>query len=342
MAFLNRSQELRKKESEKDKKIFFRNRTVTIERDYSKLAESTKRIRKNRVTDKMTPLFYKLLYENIICKKACRENRLYYKGRNKYWLISESKIAERLGVSKTTARKLLNCAETEGIIKRGYLNKTHALAESIGITLTNYGKEMLKAEFYIHKKTAKYNNSISEIYNYHNDYKSCAHEITFKNENNITAKVWHEYRYVTGRFTEQINKPRSKFLHFAINLLGKQFNLHSTEQKIDALKAYIKHQWEYLRNSTFFNMFSLKSLWAYIYKLKRKIFAQEQEASEQKKVTPIVTPVQNVPPQKLPENKSFSSNPNIIVNNNISVQPKGLQSLGNLMTSFLNSFPLKE
>ena len=322
-------------------KLFYQNRTATVERDYSKLAESTKRIRKNRVTDKMTPIFYKLIYDNIICKKACRENWLHYRGKNKYWIISETKIAEKLGVSKSTARKLLNCAETEGIIKRRYLNKTHALAESMGIALTSYGKELLKAQFYIRKKTAEYNNSYSSN-NYYNYYKSHTREITFKNENNITAKAWHEYRYVTGRFTEQINKPRSKFLHFAINLLAKQFNLHSMEQKIDAVKAYIKHQWEYLRNSNFFNMFSLKALWAYIYRLKQKIFAQEQEVAEQKKITLFIPPVKNAL-EKLPENKSFSfMSPNVIISNpNISFASKP-KSFSNLVSSFLDNLKIKK
>ena len=158
------------KGKKENKSLFYHNRTATGVRNYDVIAESTKRIYKNTLVEKITPVFYKLLYDHILCRRACRENWLFYSGKEKFWRISEAKIAKKLGVSTTTARKLLNRAEMEGIIKRRYLGDTHALAEAMGIALTEYGKSMLKARFYVKKKIANtnsYQKDMNNIYFYY-------------------------------------------------------------------------------------------------------------------------------------------------------------------------------
>ena len=338
-----------KKTHEYNKKIFFINRTVTTARDYKKIKESTKRERTTFVSDAIQPTFYRVLFENIVCKKACFENQLFYKGKLKYWMISEVKLAKMLDVSKTTARKLLNRAEIEGIITRGYLYETHKLGESMGIAVTSKGKKLLKELFTETRKTTKSYNSIPTEYNYNNNYKSAQpHEITFKNrDDSITAEAIKCYQKTTGRYTERITAAKCKYIHHAINTLSKAFYASSTEQKIGMIRQFIKHQVEYLRNATFSIMFSLKALWAYIYKLRKEITLREQEAQESKQQyagykvlyaeKKAETYAEN---EKQPENQSFSSSPNVFIVPNTERAATGLRSAFDAMNDLLKKMQI--
>lgn len=341
------------KGKKKNKSLFYHNRTATGVRNYDVIAESTKRIYKNTLVEKMTPVFYKLLYDHILCRKACRENWLFYSGKDKFWRISEVKIAEKLGVSKATARKLLNRAEMAGIIKRRYLGDTHALAEAMGIALTEYGKSMLKAQFYTKKNTARSNSYQKDM---NNIYKSNSGEIAFKaNGDKITAKAVVSFQEITGMKQEKITKCKCKWIHQVLNTLSTAFHIQDIDSLLSAFRQFLKSQLAFLKKITFYTLFNLKAVMAYIWKTKATIKQQEAtptnyweriekmiddyKAAQQEALHQSPTKQENVSheAEKLPENKSFSSNtsPNVTVKN-------GLQSIGNLMSSFFKGIDKKE
>ena len=346
MLIPNLNQEQKLKDKEYNYKRFH---MVTKARNYEKIAESTERKYKNNVTDKNKPVLLKILYDHIYGEHKSEDHtRKFYFNKIRHWCISDKKLSQMLGISQSTTQKILNCLETEGIIKRGYLYETHNVKHAMPICFTIKGRKLAAQQFSPAKKITYKENSSLEKKNYNNIYKSSTGEITFKaHGDKITAKAVNSFREITGMRSERITKSKCKWIHQVLNTLSKAFHIHDLDAILSAFRQFLKSQLAFLRKITFYTLFNLKAVMAYIWRLKSTIKHQEEtpqdsnywariekmienykNSSVQNVTTSVQDSAKNVPPEKLPENKTSSSNVKINT---------GPQSIGSIISKFMHT-----
>ena len=157
-----------------------------------------------------------------------------------------------------------------------------------------------------------------------------------------------------------------------LNILSQRFFEKNPDNLISIFRNFLKHQLGYLRKITFYTLFNLKGVMACIWRMKSIIngyftrnkqddFAwsreqlediledarYEQELARKDKsffreynISKAEWKAKRLS-EKLTENQSFSSNPNIIIPN-VEVKKTGWKSFEEIASSFLNSFTLKE
>ena len=213
-----------------------------------------------------------------------------------------------------------------------------------------------------------------------NIYKSNSREITFKaNGDKITAKAVVSFQEITGMRSEKITKTKCKWIHQVLNTLSTAFHIHDIDNLLSAFRQFLKSQLAFLKKITFYTLFNLKAVMAYIWKTKaiitkqesslpdesyheriEKMIAEYKANQERANITPPPPPKeqkdifsnQNISvtyrerteiDEKLLKNKTFSfMSPNIVIQNpNIST-PTAPKSLSNLLSSFLDNLKMKK
>ena len=243
-----------------------------------------KRFRTSKVFNRVYPEFENLIYDQLFLGNG----KLFVRKDQKYLPISERKLGRILNCSSETARKCLIKAEEDGLINRCYLDSTHALAESMKVSLTEKGRKYFAARFKKNKKSTSKEIIINNSQDKDNlIYKSKRaenpQEVIFKNhDESIVAEAWRAYQRHTGDYKEIITPRKSSFIHVVLKRLAGFFHTTSKRALIDHFVSFLKAQMRFLRKPTFFNIFKLKNVHACINFMKIQVIQWEKDWEKKK------------------------------------------------------------
>ena len=263
---------------------FWRCTTETKERSKPvKKSTEGKRFRISKVFNRVYPEFENLIYDQLFLGNG----KLFVRKDQKYLPISERKLGRILNCSSETARKCLIKAEEDGLINRSYLHSTHALAESMAISLTEKGRKYFAARFKKNKKSAQkeiiINTQDKDILIYKSKRAENPQEVTFKNhDGSIVAEAWRAYQRHTGDYKEVITPRKSSFIHVVLKRLAGFFHTSSKKALIDHFVSFLKAQLRFLRKPTFFNIFKLKNVHACINFMNLQVIQWEKDWEKKK------------------------------------------------------------
>ena len=268
--------------------MLLRGQLMELKKKYRKTVNHYQKLKD--LDTKLEEFFYKV----FITKEL--DYKFLYIGDLLALPMSIPKLARIFNCSRTPITTWLKKMEAAGYIERRWYKEIHRIKECQIIILTKKGEKFLKDKFQkppqnlsrgtkkiflkkISDKKSTNKNYQSKINNFNNN-KSIpgAIEHTFQRYNeSLCARGWRIFEEITGQHQKATIRGM-RFMHCAINELAKGVSAETISDKLNILRQFIRNQCLYLREKTFFNIFSLKAIKIFIKRYWRKIYEFEEQA----------------------------------------------------------------